>query len=156
MVENQKCHNYRTDPFIGLKNPQSGKMISGFTRLFPDLVDIQHHEIYEIKPLNAKGVAAGVVQLAGYLTALNELDPSGRSWGVPIAAEHFNSAYVFFTASPFAAIVVAPPVLGMIFYETETPEDFVKGRAKNVGQANMAQIQQAWGTSTLTSILIGF
>jgi len=141
---------------FGLKNPQSGKTLDGIKRLFPDLVDIQNHEIYEIKPLNAKGIAGGVLQLAVYLEALNKLDPSKRPWGVAIGPEHFNSAYVFFTASPFAAIVVAPPVLGMIFYETEAPEDFVKGRAKNVGQANTSRIQMAWGTSALTSLMLGF
>ena len=50
----------------------------------------------------------------------------------------------------------APPVLGMIYYEAETPQDFIAGRAQNLGQANMARIQGAWGTSALTSMIIGF
>jgi hypothetical protein len=142
---------------LGLPNPKSGAKdpAFGIKRLFPDLVDRKHKEVYEIKPLNLKGTATGVVQLTGYLVALNKLDPSG-GWGVAIATEHYNSALVFFTARPFAAVVVAPPVLGMIFYEVESPQDFVKGRAKNVGQANQARIQQAWDTSALTSLMLGF
>lgn len=138
---------------FGLKNPQSGKTINGISRLFPDLVDIEHHEIYEIKPLNLKGVAGGVVQLSIYLAALNELDPSGHSWGLPIAAEHFNSTSVFFTTSPFAAVVVAPPVLGMIFYEAETPQDFVKARAKNVAEEEAADIEDSEGIATMDSAM---
>lgn len=67
-----------------------------------------------------------------------------------------DPAFVFFTAKPFAAVVVLPPVLGVIFYEADTPAAFVKARAKNVGEANAARIEQAWGTSALTSLILGF
>jgi RHS repeat-associated protein len=132
---------------FGLQNPQSGKMIDGIKRLFPDLVDREHHEIYEIKPLNVRGAAGGLIQLSSYIIALNKLDPSGHSWGVPIAAEHFNSFSVFFTASPFAAIEVAPPVFGMIFYKAEKPQDFVQRRANNVAEEEEADIEDSEGVA---------
>ena len=142
---------------LGLPNPQSGKTdpTSGLGRLFPDLVDIKHKEIYEIKPLSVGGVAGGIVQIGTYLEALNLLDPSG-GWGVAIGPEHYSSFSVYFIASPLAAIEVLPPVLGVIFYKAERIEDFGKARAKNVSQAEEGRVEQATGTSTLTSLLLGF
>jgi RHS repeat-associated protein len=41
----------------------------------PDLVDLRTREVYEIKTV--LGAAVGAIQLAGYLTMLNSLDPAG-------------------------------------------------------------------------------
>jgi hypothetical protein len=60
---------------------------------------------------------------------------------------------VFFTASPFAAVVVAPPVLGMIFYKAETPKDFVKAREKNIAEEEAADIEDTEGVATIDSAM---
>ena len=46
-------------------------------RIFPDLVDVPHKEIYEIKPMSFAGTAKGAIQLALYIKLFNKLDPTG-------------------------------------------------------------------------------
>ena len=140
---------------LGLPNPPSGGKINGVGRLFPDLVDLRHKEVYEIKPISLGGTATGAVQLGGYVLALNQLDPTG-GWGVAIGPEHYNSFQVFFTARPFAAVTVFPPVFGLIYYEATTPSQFVGKRAMNVATANNARLQQHTGIATLLNLLGGF
>jgi hypothetical protein len=103
-------------PLLGLPNPESGGKDPSFgiSRLFPDLVDLTHKEVHEVKPLSVKGLATGVVQLARYPSTLNGLDLSG-GWGVASGAKHYNSAAAFFTTRPFADVLVMPPVLGVGF-----------------------------------------
>jgi RHS repeat-associated protein len=139
---------------LGLPNPPSGGTINGVGRLFPDLVDLKHKEVYEIKPISIGGTATGAVQLGGYVLALNKLDPTG-GWGVGIGPEHYNSFQVFMLAKPLAVVTVMPPVFGMIYYEAVTPTRFVGRRATNVATANNARLQQHTGIATLLGLLGG-
>jgi hypothetical protein len=127
---------------------------NGIKRLFPDLVDLTHKEVYEIKPLSFGGTAAGAIQLGTYVLALNQLDPTG-GWGVAIGPEHYNSSQVFFTTRPFAAVTVFPPVFGMIYYEAVSPTQFAGKAARTRVTADNARLQQQMGISTLLGLLGG-
>lgn len=47
----------------------------------------------------------------------------------------------------------APPVLGMIYYEARTPEDFAKARATNVAEEEAADIEDSEGIATTDSVM---
>jgi len=56
-------------------------------RLFPDLVDFPHKEVFEIKSMTIAGTAEAAVQLGGYILALNAIDKSG-GWHIGNSANY--------------------------------------------------------------------
>lgn len=120
-------------------------------RLFPDLVDVPHKEVFEIKPISVGGTAAGAIQLGGYILAFNALDPAG-GWHIGNSA---NYAYpgIIPLASPPCMVVVAPPVFGMIYYEAFTIQQVGKAGGKTVAKSDSNDINQSLGVSTLITIL---
>ncbi|MGH7951237.1 MAG: RHS repeat-associated core domain-containing protein, partial [Limisphaerales bacterium] len=121
-------------------------------RLFPDLVDVPHKEVFEIKPITIAGTAQAAVQLGGYILALNEYDPTGGGWHVGNAADYTYTKPIEL-ADPPAIVVVFPPVFGIIYYKAETLQDFVKARAENVAEEESADVEDSIDLSTLTTVI---
>ena len=118
--------------------------------LFPDLLDASRKEVYEIKPMTSYGLATGFFQALGYVSLLNQIDPSGgwhlgNTWSPP----HF-----LILASGVA--YVSPPVGGVIFYEAMTIQDIARRGARVVRTSDEGRLQQMTGISTLMSLMGGF
>jgi hypothetical protein len=137
---------------LGPPNAPSGGTISGIKRLFPDLVDITHKEVYEIMPMTIAGTTAGAVQLGSYDLALNKLDPAG-GWEVAIGSHHYNSPQTFMIPKPLAFVIVMSPVFGIIYYEAITPAQFAAKPAKTVTTANTARLQQHMGIAVILGVM---
>jgi RHS repeat-associated protein len=123
-------------------------------RIFPDLVNVEGHEVYEIKPVTIAGSLTGFAQLYAYITLFNKLNPEGH-WhdGNSYDYQNNDGSDVIELASPPSVIVVAPTVSGMIYYEAFTIDQLGKVGAKIVGRADMNDINQSLGISTLITIL---
>ena len=126
-----------------------GINLDTITALLPDLVDINpaNKEVYEIKPLGV-GVAAGYLQLEGYLQLFNHFDPvktwkPGSTYTPPLEV----------TLDPITYALVSPPERGVIIYKLFSVKDFAKKRALNVAESESADIEDSVGISTLTTII---
>lgn len=125
--------------------------MSTITALFPDLVDInpKRKEIYEIKPNSPANFIFGEAQLEGYVQLFNYFDKSG-GWHAG-TGDDYTPPVSFMLPSPPTFVVVQRPIFGVILYTTL--QDFTKARAKNVAESDAAEVEDAVGISTLTSVL---
>ena len=139
----------------GVPNPVK-KLGQKFGRIFPDLVDANTREIYEIKPATIAGTAMGFAQLYAYVTALNKL--------VPPATWHDGNSYDYKNAeglgtiqlaSPPSIIIVAPTVSGMIYYEAFTVQQLGNAGAKLTARLDSMRFQQILGASAILSTIGG-
>jgi hypothetical protein len=107
---------------------------------FPDLVDVVHAEVYEIKPNSPSNFILGEAQLEVYLKLFNALDPQKRTWK---EGSDYTPPISFAIEDPTTGVptlvVVQPPVFGVILYSTLT--DFIENRAKNVSEMENGQIE---------------
>ena len=136
---------------LGLPNPVK-KLGQKLGRIFPDLVDFQKHEVYEIKPMSIAGTAAGFAQLYGYITLFNKLDPAGH-W-------HDGNSYDYnkgeiTLGNPLCVVVVAPTVSGMIYYEPFTIQQLGKAGARVTARLDTARLQQMVGVASLLELMGG-
>jgi RHS repeat-associated protein len=132
----------------GLPNPVK-KLGQKLGRLFPDLVDIQKREIYEIKPVTIAGTAAGFAQLYAYVKLLNKLWPPA-TWHDGNSYDYKNAEGLdtIELASPPCVVIVAPTVSGMIYYEPITLQNVVNTMAKNVGEEEEADLEDSEGIAS--------
>jgi RHS repeat-associated protein len=96
---------------VGL-NTILGTNIPGGGLLRPDLVDVEEHEVYEIKPSGAAELL-GYSQLATYLLALNFLDPEKHLW----TPGYKYSPPAIITINSQAFALVSQPKAGLITYD---------------------------------------
>jgi hypothetical protein len=134
--------------------------VGPITSRFPDLVDINpnNKEVFEIKPANIQQIAAGLLQLAGYIYLLNKLDPT-KGWHTGDAGTYSPPPVLTIedpedVEDPLDVVVVTPPEDGLITYSSIG--DYVKERAENVAEDETAEIDDAVGEGTLDALTGGF
>jgi hypothetical protein len=127
------------------------------TSRFPDLLDIDptNKEVFEIKPANTRAILAGAIQLAGYITLLNALDPT-KGWHAGDAGTYTPPPELTIVdpedvEDPLDVVVVTPPVKGLITYSSLS--NFVEQRAKNVVEAEDTELDEDLGIDALETII---
>jgi hypothetical protein len=131
--------------------------VGPITSRFPDLVDVdpKNKEVFEIKPGNLRAIAAGLVQIAGYIYLLNKLD-SSKGWHAGDAGTYSPPLELTIVdpedeAEPVAVVVCTPPVDGIITYLDIT--DTVRQRVQNAANAEDAELDDDIGLDTLEETL---
>ncbi len=113
----------------------------------PDLVNVEQKSVFEIKPGNAKGLLAGAAQLAGYMVVFKAIDPQG-GWHVGSAAEYTPPLSFTVPVPPFF-VVVTPPVLGLITYNSL--QSVSQKFASSTTRAQGADIEDSEGIAAETA-----
>jgi hypothetical protein len=137
------------------------KALSNFvgpiTSRFPDLIDIdpKNKEIFEIKPGNLRQIAAGILQIAGYIYLLNKLDSTG-GWHAGDAGTFSPPLELTIVdpedeTEPVAVVVCTPPVDGIITYLDIT--DTVRQRVKDAAEAEDSELEEDVGIDTTEEAL---
>jgi len=124
------------------------KLPDTITALFPDLVDVTHTQVYEIKPNGIASFALGEAQLEGYIQAFNALDPLKRKWK---EGTDYTPPLSFEITDPPTGlptfVVMQRPMFGVILYSTL--QQYVEKEAENVGEEEEADEGVSIGDSFL-------
>ena len=120
--------------------------------LFPDLIDTETKEVYEIKPFLS--FFDGVAQLEGYLQVFNYFDPA-KGWHAGSELSYTPPSRINLGYGAWATIY--PPVDGVILYDvTDLPTlSLVAGgvAVTTISVSLSADLSASFGIATLTSSL---
>jgi hypothetical protein len=108
-------------------------------------------EVFEIKPDNVRQIIAGYFQLAAYVIALNEIDPTG-GWTTG-SYSTYTPPIEITTENPVGFAIVTQLPGGLIVYTSF--QDYAKKRAERTAEAEGAEEEGDVYQAILDNILGG-